>query len=169
MCIRDSVLVSGVHYVPELQFDTAATVTGHSTGRMFWDDGNKTVTIDMQGSDVRLQLGQEEHVYAFNNSGVVINNGDAVRISGATGANVTIEKAVSSVKSFKDPTEQDQILGVATEQIGTSQSGYVTTFGAVRDLNTSAFSEGDILYLSCLLYTSPSPRDLSTSRMPSSA
>ena len=27
----------------------------------------------------------------------------------------------------------------------------------------------DILYRSCLLYTSPSPRDLSTSRMPSSA
>ena len=27
----------------------------------------------------------------------------------------------------------------------------------------------DAEYLSCLLYTSPSPRDLSTSRMPSSA
>ena len=27
----------------------------------------------------------------------------------------------------------------------------------------------DLLYTSCLLYTSPSPRDLSTSRMPSSA
>ena len=28
---------------------------------------------------------------------------------------------------------------------------------------------GDPLYTPCLLYTSPSPRDLSTSRMPSSA
>ena len=27
----------------------------------------------------------------------------------------------------------------------------------------------DLSYLTCLLYTSPSPRDLSTSRMPSSA
>ena len=132
----------------ELQFDTDHIKSGHSTGRMFWDDDNKTVTLDMQGSDVRLQLGQEEHVYAKNTSGVVINNGDAVRISGAVGANVTIEKAVSSIKSFKDPTEQDQILGVATEQIPDNQSGYITTFGAVRDLNTSAFNEGDILYLS---------------------
>jgi hypothetical protein len=115
---------------------------------MFWDDDNKTVTLDMQGSDVRLQLGQEEHVYAKNTSGVAINNGDAVRISGAVGANVTIEKAISSIKSFKDTIEQDQILGVATEQIPDNQSGYVTTFGAVRDLNTSAFNEGDILYLS---------------------
>ena len=30
-------------------------------------------------------------------------------------------------------------------------------------------SVSDLLRLSCLLYTSPSPRDLSTSRMPSSA
>ena len=29
--------------------------------------------------------------------------------------------------------------------------------------------KGNILYIGCLLYTSPSPRDLSTSRMPSSA
>ena len=154
------VLVSGVHYVPELQFDTEATVTGHSTGRMFWDDGNKTVSLDMQGSDVRLQLGQEEHVYAFNDSGVVINNGDAVRISGANGGNVTVEKAIASVKSFKKEIEQDQILGVATEQIGLNQSGYITTFGAVRDLNTSTFAAGDILYLSSVTsgtYTNSRP------------
>ena len=30
-------------------------------------------------------------------------------------------------------------------------------------------SEGSVLFEGCLLYTSPSPRDLSTSRMPSSA
>ena len=29
--------------------------------------------------------------------------------------------------------------------------------------------QGPLLYIICLLYTSPSPRDLSTSRMPSSA
>ena len=32
-----------------------------------------------------------------------------------------------------------------------------------------AFNDGVTLYNDCLLYTSPSPRDLSTSRMPSSA
>ena len=149
--ITGSLTVSGSNSTintQELQFDTDHIKSGHSTGRMFWDDDNKTVTLDMQGSDVRLQLGQEEHVYAKNTSGITINNGDAVRISGAVGTNVTIEKAIASVKSFKDPTEQDQILGLATEQIADNQSGYITTFGAVRDLNTSAFNEGDILYLS---------------------
>jgi UDP-3-O-[3-hydroxymyristoyl] glucosamine N-acyltransferase len=133
---------------PEIQFDVDHTVVGHDTGRLYWDDNVKTVSIDMQGSDVRLQLGQEQHVYAKNTSGVVINNGDAVRIKGAAGTNIEIEKAISEIRPFTLPTEQDAILGVATEQIPDNQSGYVTTFGQVRDVNTFGFSEGDILYLS---------------------
>ena len=35
--------------------------------------------------------------------------------------------------------------------------------------NLFSLAEPGYIYTSCLLYTSPSPRDLSTSRMPSSA
>ena len=42
--------------------------------------------------------------------------------------------------------------------------------GIVASGNTNELSQAVIdKFLSCLLYTSPSPRDLSTSRMPSSA
>ena len=53
-----------------------------------------------------------------------------------------------------------------------------TTFGAaIGDFLNGRFGTLDqvhpqlaaVLYAGCLLYTSPSPRDLSTSRMPSSA
>ena len=149
--ITGSLTVSGSNSIvnlQETQFDTGHSASGHSTGRMYWSDDNKTINLDMQGSNVVLQLGQEEHVYIKNNSGVAINNGDAVRISGATGQNITVTKAVASIKSFKDATEQDQILGIATENIADNQFGYITTFGTVRGLNTSTFSTGDILYLS---------------------
>ena len=46
------------------------------------------------------------------------------------------------------------------------QMGYVDMEVIVVDKLTYA---SNIDYLPCLLYTSPSPRDLSTSRMPSSA
>ena len=36
-------------------------------------------------------------------------------------------------------------------------------------VDISTLSKEDMLFYFCLLYTSPSPRDLSTSRMPSSA
>ena len=42
----------------------------------------------------------------------------------------------------------------------------IQTCKAIAEQNTSNFVEA---YKACLLYTSPSPRDLSTSRMPSSA
>ena len=40
---------------------------------------------------------------------------------------------------------------------------------ANKGIDLDKFSEAQIKYMLCLLYTSPSPRDLSTSRMPSSA
>ena len=40
---------------------------------------------------------------------------------------------------------------------------------AWRDATAEATSRSDVTAIPCLLYTSPSPRDLSTSRMPSSA
>ena len=152
--VTGSLTVSGSNSIvnlQELQFDIEHIPTGHSTGRMYWDDANKTATLDMRGSDVHLQIGQEAHVYAKNISGVTIANGAAVRISGATGANLNIELALSTVKSFKSTIEKNEILGLATEEILNNQSGYITTFGSVGDLDTSAFAEGDILYLSHLV------------------
>jgi hypothetical protein len=148
--VSGTVLITGSTsqlQTPEIQFDIDHVASGHSTGRIYWDDDAKTLTADMQGSDVRLQIGQEEHVYVRNASGVDIDNGDAVRIVGAAGANIQVEKAISEIKVFES-VEQDEILGLATEDIPNNQSGYVTTFGQVRGINTFGFSEGDILYLS---------------------
>ena len=45
-----------------------------------------------------------------------------------------------------------------------------TSFNAVQEMHLQAyFAARHSLSKACLLYTSPSPRDLSTSRMPSSA
>ena len=50
---------------------------------------------------------------------------------------------------------------------------FINTVGLVSGVNGSfqgfSFPDGTIQYTSCLLYTSPSPRDVEESRMPSSA
>ena len=51
--------------------------------------------------------------------------------------------------------------------LSAQQGGHAVTRGGSRFLILSAGYLGSLLL--CLLYTSPSPRDLSTSRMPSSA
>ena len=57
------------------------------------------------------------------------------------------------------------------EQQGSDQgvAALLNTFGGGALKNFSIFAMGIMPYITCLLYTSPSPRDLSTSRMPSSA
>ena len=70
------------------------------------------------------------------------------------------------------------IQGV-TEFFPISSSGHLVLFEDFLGINNAGASAeiiahfgtlfSIILFYSCLLYTSPSPRDLSTSRMPSSA
>ena len=55
--------------------------------------------------------------------------------------------------------------GDAVEDEGGLEINEISSDGSIEIINTS----DDVLDISCLLYTSPSPRDLSTSRMPSSA
>ena len=66
-------------------------------------------------------------------------------------------ETLSKIGDNKEITEIKQILGLEHGKNYTEQ-----------DVN-SKLRYGKILFMTCLLYTSPSPRDLSTSRMPSSA
>ena len=73
------------------------------------------------------------------------------------------EVNVSNVESQDDLNERMR----GASFIGTLQAGY-TEFHYLRPV-WQRTTERDALIGVCLLYTSPSPRDLSTSRMPSSA
>jgi len=55
-----------------------------------------------------------------------------------------------------------EVIGMATHDIPNNTVGKVTTFGLVNDLDTSAFADGAIIYLSA------STAGLITSTVPSS-
>ena len=65
------------------------------------------------------------------------------------------------IDGLSDPFKSKPIAFFAPTKLGTS------AFAAKREIASvmKIYAEGG----ACLLYTSPSPRDLSTSRMPSSA
>jgi hypothetical protein len=115
----------------------------YQEGVIFYDSENHTLSLYNDEADVTLQLGQEEFLRVRNNTGATIPNGAAVLINGAHGNSApTISGAIANFEA------SSQVVGLATHSIEADSFGYVTTYGIVRDVDTSVFSAGDELFLS---------------------
>lgn len=131
-----------------IQFDTSLTPTP-AVGKMGWDDEDGTLQLGLKGGNVNLQLGQEEVHLAVNKSGVALVDGNVVAILGAQGNRISITRAQGNAEATSVHT-----FGLCTEHIGVNQTGFVTTSGIIRGLNTltdsegNALVEGDTIYLS---------------------
>ena len=141
--IMDGVRRVVANYAYAIQFDTDVEAPEeHNPGQMFWDSAAGTLAFRANVAGVTNQIGQESWVVARNETGVEITNGQVVYISGATGNRPTIALARA------DAEDTSRLLGVATHNIPHNTNGKITAFGLVRDINTSAFSEGDEVFLS---------------------
>jgi hypothetical protein len=78
-----------------------------------------------------------------NSTGVTLTKGQIVYLSGATGnrPNAVLAQANSEATSSKT-------IGWVTANINNNSDGYVGVSGSAHDLNTSAFTAGDALWLS---------------------
>ena len=120
---------------------TPIAAPAHFEGRVFYDSAEKALSYYNDATDVTINIGQESVIRVVNNSGGDIDDGVAVYISGATGGLPEIEKAIATAGDT-------QVIGATTNDILDGQTGYVTTFGVIRGLDTSGFLAGDLLYLS---------------------
>lgn len=112
--------------------------------RVQWNADDGTLDVGLYNGVV-LQAGQELHYYAKNTSGVTINDGSPVVVSGTIGASgkLTIADAIGD-----GSINPRYFIGAATQDIANNAFGYVTAFGLIRGVNTSAWSDGDLLYVS---------------------
>jgi hypothetical protein len=113
------------------------------TRRLAWNTTDQTVNLGMDYG-VTQQIGQETYARVGNTTGSTIPNGTVVGFAGATSNALLVTPYLAD---GSQPTLY--ILGVMTHDLPDSgQKGYCTTWGFVRDLDTSAFSPGDLLYAS---------------------
>ena len=123
----------------------------HQEGVVFYDQDSHTLTLYNDESDVALQLGQEEFLRVRNKTGATITNGTAVLIDGSYGsASPSVSGAIANSES------NSQVVGIATHDIENDSFGYITTYGLVRDIDTSHYSDGDEIFLSQALIGSGS-------------
>lgn len=127
-----------------VQLGIAPVTVPTTEGTLSWSTQDRTLNIQSEIADSVLQVGQENWVRVVNKTGIQIDDGQAVYISGAQGnrPKVSLAKADSESTSYT--------IGVATANIANNAEGYATVFGLVRGFNTSGFTAGDALYLSAV-------------------
>jgi hypothetical protein len=132
---RDStgkVRATGVHFLDGIS----------NEGLMEWNTTDGTLDLHLKGDNVVLQVGQEQVVRVWNNTGATINNGQVVYVDGAHNGLTSVKLANASSEATSSKT-----FGIATETILADSYGYVTTFGLVRGLDTSGYTAGQRIYL----------------------
>lgn len=127
--------------VPLLGFDTAAGLSV-AQGQLAWNADEDTLELGKAG--VTNYLGQETMVLCRNASNsVAIPKGTAVMFAGTLGASGRL-KVAPMVANGTQPGYV--FFGVTDQAIAGASDGYVTVFGKIRGINTSAYANGDILW-----------------------
>ena len=128
-----------------------------TAGDLVVNSGDITASHIVPNADEQYDIGQEglgyENLYAkFLNGGIsfsavnvegsVLNKGDVVYISGTLGGTPTVALAACD-----DPSKMPAFGLVGDGSIGTGGTGRIVTFGRLNGFDTSAFAEGDVLYV----------------------
>jgi hypothetical protein len=121
--------------------DTTATPTPQ-TGMMFWDQDSQTPDIQLD-AQLAGRVFQDEFWYVKNQTGSQINKGTVVRAVGTLGASSRILIAPMVANGS---VAAKYILGITAENIADGADGSVMRAGKIRQLDTSMFAAGDILY-----------------------
>lgn len=130
--------INHIQYNPE-----PVVPTVHVEGCSFWNSDDHTLNLMTETSGTTIQIGQEIVLRGTNRTGTTIPNGSIVYINGAQGNRPTVALASARTHTIARAT-----IGVATTPIENNETGYITTFGLVRDIDTSALFEGAPVFLS---------------------
>lgn len=134
----DSGFVTNVGYIDGKPATGGVT---YGEGRMFYDDDEKCWTYYNDRTSVSHQIGREAWIRAKNTTGSTITDGSVVYIDTASAGLPTINLTDA------DTAAMCNVIGIATEDITDGDNGEVTVLGTVRGINTSAVSEGSMIYV----------------------
>jgi hypothetical protein len=118
----------------------------NAIGSITSTDGSVTVSTTSGVADLSVAVAASTtNVICLvrNTTGATLTKGTAVYISGATGQNPTVSKAQAN-----NDTNSAQTLGLMSADLANNSNGYVTIIGLIQNIDTSAYTDGEQLYLS---------------------
>jgi hypothetical protein len=143
-------VTGGISSPDFIQFDTTATVTD-AAGRLYYDDADQFQTLTFQMNGAAIQRIGEELYYRVKLSAAA-TKGQVLMFSGTLGASGGLQAAPATGLL---PEQANYILGVAHEGGAINDWVFVTTFGEVKQIDTTGgaetWAQGDILYYNPLV------------------
>ena len=139
---------------PDLSIAQATTSTAGYLSSTDWNtfnnkvssiasaDGSITVT-GTTAADLAVANSPNVVVQVRNNTGSTLTKGTVVYINGAIGQLPTVTKAQAN-----SDAASAQTLGLMTTDLANNANGLVTIIGLITNVNTSAYTDGQQLYLS---------------------
>lgn len=133
---------------------------GANTARLFnLDEGGFSTLHWKNGSGTDHEISRDTIHVVRNVSGGVLSKGEVVYITGSNGVFPTVDKAKANSNSTMPA------FGVVINDISNNSFGQVQQAGDLGNLDTSAFTEGQILYVSAstaggLTATAPTGTDI---------
>jgi len=144
----------GSSYItPSLDNLTDVTIAGATTNQVLTYNGSQWVNSATQGdmlksvydtdNDGVVDSAEKEVLDVRNTTGSTILKASVVYIGGATGQMPTILLADADTEATSSKT-----IGLTLDAIANNTNGTIITSGLFHDVDTSAFSDGDSLWLS---------------------
>jgi len=132
--IDGATTITNIDYI---DFDTTyATTLG--VGQLGWN-GNNTLGLGMIGGNVIQHIGEDQFFYT--KATATITKGQVVMFTGAVGAS-----GVPTGAPATGITDGNYIMGIAAENIANNGFGLIQSFGTLKNVNTSGYVDGDILW-----------------------
>jgi hypothetical protein len=137
----DDVVVSAPSNGQVIEYNSTSGKWENVSPSALGGDMNKSV-YDTDNDGV-VDSSEKLEFIGKNSTGVSIAKTKVVYISGATGQkpNITLADASFEISSSKT-------IGITRTSIANNADGYIITHGTIHDVNTSAFADGNALWLS---------------------
>ena len=120
------------------QFSNGSAVT-LAAGKIWYDGSTGSWNAGMGNGNITQQIGEELFVYGKASSAITDSPLQIVYHTGTVGASgvITFAPTIAGI------TDENAIIGVATESIAHNGFGRVTTFGVVRGITTNGTAFGE--------------------------
>lgn len=114
----------------------------YSEGLLFYHDQRKALTYYNDDSGLPVHIGREQYIRVRNVTGSTLTKASVVYINGAAAQLPTVTLAQANAYSTS------KTIGIIAADIANDSNGYVVTQGVLDNFDTTAFLDGDVLYLS---------------------